>query len=135
MMRNSSFSFHVAAILYVGVLCPLFTGCGEMTVAPVSGTITLDGVPLKRASITFHPEAGGRPSFGVSNDNGEYTLGYSMSKTGAEVGPCRVTISTKIEGDDGKPAKELVPARYAKEPIVVKVESRSNKIDLKLTSK
>jgi hypothetical protein len=134
MPRSNVCSLKVTMIGF-GAFCILLAGCGEMTVAPVSGTVTLDGAPLKRASITFLPEAGGRPSYGVSNDNGAYSLGYSMSKAGAEVGSCKVMISTRIEGDDGKPAKELVPVRYAKEPIVVKVESRSNQIDLKLTAK
>ena len=118
-------------------LCVVFVVCcGEMKVAPVSGVVTLDGQPLNRASVMFEPEAGGRPSFGVTDENGKYRLGYSMNEEGAEVGSCRVKISTSLEqGDYGsKRAKELIPARYAKEPIVVEVESKSNTINIELTS-
>lgn len=120
-------------------------GCGHnMKVAPVSGTVTLDGAPLKRASVLFEPEAGGRPSFGVTDQNGKYTLAYSMHEGGAEVGSCTVKITTLLKDDedaDGNPvqnsksAAEQVPERYAREPIVVKVEARSNTIDIALTSK
>lgn len=125
------------------ILCLPIVGCGHnMKVAPVSGTVTLDGAPLKRASVLFEPEAGGRPSFGVTDENGKYTLAYSMHEGGAEVGNCTVKITTllKDEDDDGNPvesktAVEQVPERYAKDPVVVKVEPKTNTINIDLTSK
>src|SRR5262245_49245216 len=115
--------------------CPLLTvllaalalpGCGKtnLKVAPVSGIVTLDGNPLKRASVTFLPKAGGRPSFGVTNDQGRYILEYSLQELGAEVGACTVKITTQSSGDDSgaKATKELVPKRYRTEPIEVQVE-------------
>lgn len=126
------------------ILCLSIGGCGSnMKVAPVSGKITLDGEPLKRASVLFEPEKGGRPSYGFTDQDGKYTLSYSMHESGAEVGPCTVKISTllKDEDDEGKPtaeakaSQELVPERYLKEPVVVKVEPKSNTIDIALTSK
>lgn len=109
-----------------------------MKVAPVSGTITLDGQPLERASVLFLPDKG-RPSFSVTDNRGYYTLIYSMNNNGAEVGPCTVKITTKLppagtDDDDAKPAPEKVPTRYAKEPVKVTVEPKSNKIDIALTS-
>jgi hypothetical protein len=126
--------------------CSLFvvglalTGCGgaNMKIAPVSGKVTLDGAPLKAASVTFQPKDGGRPSFGVTNDQGRYTLEYSLTELGAAVGTCTVRITTQNQGDDSgaKPTKEVVPKRYLKEaPIEVQVESKSNTIDIALTSK
>ena len=115
------------------------SGCGRanMDVAPVSGTVTLDGAPLKSASVTFQPKDGGRPSYGVTNEQGRYVLEYSMNEVGAKVGACTVKISTQSEGDGsgGKPAKELVPKRYSTTPIEVQVEAKSNAIDIALTSK
>ena len=108
-----------------------------MDVAPVSGTVTLDGTPLKSASVTFQPQDGGRPSFGVTNDQGRYVLEYSLNELGAKVGACTVKISTQSEGDGSgaKPTKELVPKRYKTAPLEVQVESKSNTIDISLTSK
>ena len=127
----------VLAALLMAAL-PL-AGCGKsnMTVAPVSGLVTLDGAPLKSASVTFQPKDGGRPSFGVTNDQGRYILEYSVSELGAKVGPCTVRITTENRGDDSgaKPTKELVPKRYKTAPIEVEVKSKSNTIDIPLTSK
>jgi hypothetical protein len=114
------------------------SGCGNanMNVAPVSGTVTLDGAPLKAASVTFQPKDGGRPSFGVTNEQGRYVLEYSLNELGAKVGACTVRISTENRDDDaGAKAKELVPKRYRTAPIEVQVESKSNTIDIALTSK
>ena len=96
----------------------------------------LDGKPLAKASVTFLPEAGGRPSYGVTDENGRYRLAYSMNEEGAEVGKCQVKITTAIESGDygSKRAKQQVPARYAKEPPIVEVQSRSNSIDIELTT-
>ena len=113
-----------------------------MKVAPVSGTVTLDGKPLERASVLFLPEKG-RPSFGVTDELGKYSLNYSMDQRGAEVGPCTVKISTGVQseenegkvGKNGRIAGDQVPARYAKEPVKVTVEPKTNKIDITLTSK
>lgn len=113
-------------------------GCGDMKVAPVSGTVTLDGVPLSRASITFEPKAGGRPSVGVTNEQGKYVLEYSMDQVGAEVGTCAVRVTTAARADDaGNPAvKERVPAKYFSDAkIEVQVEKKSNTIDIALSSK
>jgi len=114
-------------------------GCGgaNLKVAPVSGTVTLDGAPLKSASVTFEPKDGGRPSFGVTNDQGRYVLEYSLNELGAKVGACTVRISTENRSDDSsvKSSKELVPKRYKLAPIEVQVEAKSNTIDIALTSK
>jgi hypothetical protein len=125
----------LAATVFIS--CTVLVGCSDMKVAPVSGSVTLDGQPVPKASVTFHPEAGGRPSFGVTDENGKYRLGYSMNEEGAEVGKCRVVVSTALEqGEYGSGrAKELIPRRYANdEPIIVDVESKSNTIDIALTS-
>lgn len=126
--------------LGIGLICVL-SGCGSknMKVAPVSGTVTLDGAPLVRASVLFLPEKG-RPSFGVTDNQGRYSLIYSQDENGAEVGSCAVQVSTRMgpEGstdDDAPLSPERVPKRYAKDPVKVTVRPESNTIDIELTSK
>jgi hypothetical protein len=134
--RHRQTSDRLRALLLAGLV---LTGCGDakMNVAPVSGTVTLDGVPLASASVTFQPKDGGRPSFGVTNEQGRYVLEYSLDELGAKVGACTVRITTESSGDDSgaKPSKERVPKRYFREPIEVQVEPKSNTIDFALTSK
>jgi hypothetical protein len=123
---------------FVFLSCLALSGCSKenMMVAPVSGTVTLDGAPLRAASVTFQPKGGGRPSFGVTNDQGHYVLEYSLDELGAKVGPCVVKITTQRGSDDSgsKPTKELVPKRYLTTPLEVQVEPKSNTIDIALTS-
>src|SRR5262245_13521483 len=122
-------------LLLLAVLVQAGCGSANMKVAPVSGTVTLDGNPLKKASVTFLPRAGGRPSFGVTNDQGRYILEYSMQELGAEVGACTVNITTRNTGDDSgaKATKEHVPKRYLTTPLEVQVEPKKNTIDIALT--
>lgn len=129
------------AALCAGIaLLGWMSGCGnaEMKVAPVAGTVTLDGAPLERASVLFLPDEG-RPSFGVTDSDGHYILIYSKDDNGAEVGPCTVQVTTKMgpadsKDDDAPLAPERVPKRYAKEPVTVTVLAEDNTIDIKLTS-
>src|SRR5688572_20904611 len=129
----------LAFLFAIGLAALLLPGCGNAMrdVAPVSGTVTLDGIPLKSASVTFQPKEGGRPSYGVTNEQGRYVLEYSMNELGAKVGTCSVRITTQRGADDSgaKATKELVPKRYFQTPIEVEVESKSNVIDLALTTK
>lgn len=60
----------------------------------VSGVIKVDGEPQANILVSFQPEQG-RPSMGVTDENGEYTLKYTQAESGAKVGKNLVTISTK----------------------------------------
>jgi hypothetical protein len=91
-------SMRFVALLTLGLL--LFSGCGErLSVAPVSGTITFEGKPLARASITTQPIATGSTnpgpgSFGRTDDQGRFELELvKPAKKGAIIGEHRVMIS------------------------------------------
>ncbi len=101
-------------------LCLLLLGCGEgePSLVPVSGVVTLDGAPLKDATIEFLPP-GGWGSIGRTDDAGRYELLYRARSKGATPGKHTVRISTRIEKDADstnpeiqKGRKESVPARY-----------------------
>jgi hypothetical protein len=116
----------------------LVVGCSSRStvdVARVSGTVTLDGRPLRDAVIVFQP-TGGRPSYGQTEPDGTYQLLYTIDRAGAMVGTSTVTISTAIEDNDGNVALELVPKRYF-EPgaITVEVKPHKNVLDFDLTTK
>lgn len=115
----------------------LVAGCSSgngVVVAKVRGTVTLDDQPLRDAEVRFQP-ASGRPSFGRTGADGSYQLLYTVSRAGAVVGPCDVTISTAIEDDSGRVAPERVPSRYF-EPgaLSVEVKPRGNVHNFDLTS-
>lgn len=81
----------------------LLAGCGgRADVAPVSGTIRLDGQPLAGARINTQPLGEGQQanpgigSFAVTDDTGRYSLELaSPPQPGAVVGTHRVRITKK----------------------------------------
>ncbi len=100
-------------------------GCGghDYPIAPVEGTVTLDGEPLANASVGFEPvrkEKGttaGFGSYGQTDAQGRYRLESVHGDDGAVVGKHRVSISTMRaeEGPNGEikiVAPERVPERY-----------------------
>lgn len=120
----------------------VFVGCGDSKVARVTGKVTLDGDPLPNALVTFIPDAGGRPSYGRTNEDGEFELHYTRNEDGAEIGTHQVTITTEREGDPDaedpekqKSVKEKIPAKYnRKTELTAEVESGSNEFEFNLES-
>ncbi|NOX53834.1 MAG: carboxypeptidase regulatory-like domain-containing protein [Planctomycetes bacterium] len=139
--------------LVVGVCCiAVFvfavSGCaptasGPKTV-PVSGTVTMDGKPLANAMVRFIPEAGGRPSFGITDAQGRYELSYTESQKGAILGKHRVEITTygvgaeedeEYGGASPGATKETVPAKYnVNSELTAVVEDKNNEFNFELSS-
>jgi hypothetical protein len=110
---------HPAAVL----LTFLIAGCetSPFQIAPVSGKVTLDGVPLDGALVTFQPigtatsKEPGPGSFGRTDSEGRFTLQVvEPEQPGAVVGKHRVLISTATSegGDANRITGERVPRRY-----------------------
>ena len=88
------FFFWVAACVLLIVF-----GCssGDPRVAPVVGTVTLDGSPVKDASVAFQPAGGGRPAVGRTNSDGTFALTTFKALDGAIIGDHVVTITAYEE--------------------------------------
>jgi hypothetical protein len=89
----------------IGILACLLAGC-EAPYSTVKGRVTLDGNPLKGATVGFYPGKG-RGSHGVTDADGRYELKYTMEKPGVPAGNCIVRITT---ADAMSP--ERLPAKY-----------------------
>jgi hypothetical protein len=138
---------HGAAILVGLLTLASVAGCGgsNLTVAPVSGTVTLNGQPLPNAFIMFEPiESGGTntpTSNGRTDDKGHYVLSIPVTNDkGAVLGKHTVRIlAAKIDKapDDDSISKveEPVPAKYnAKSELTFEVKAGgSDKADFALT--
>ena len=109
----------------VGFLVLAAAGCGAETypLAPVSGRVTLDKVPLADARVGFEPIRqgdginAGPGSYGSTDAEGRYRLISLEGDEGAVVGPHRVWVRTyrAVEGPNGSivtRTPERVPARY-----------------------
>lgn len=108
--------------------------------APVHGRVTLDGEPVGSATVMFQPEASGSPSYGSTDQDGRYVLGYKRRQQGAAIGShfVRVLADKAIPGPDGKPMKRPhpIPARYNNDQVMKReVKRGDNEINIELTTK
>ena len=133
---NSSFRAVFAAV----VLAAAVAGCGPRVLRyPVAGVITLDGKPVKGASVTFMPKAKGRPGIGETDADGRFVVSDAGMHDGLPPGEYDVvvmlalwskvkttTIPTGPPDERGKPTdlvevvevppyvtKWIVPERYS----------------------
>jgi hypothetical protein len=134
-------------MLALAVLC--LSGCGSSDgykLAPVSGTITLDGQPLAGASVSFQPTGGGATpgpgSAAVTDAGGKYELktAEAEGRPGAVVGAHVVRITgvqdQRDAADDTQrpPATDPVPPRYRDPGVTFDVPAGgTDKADFQLT--
>ena len=103
-----------------------------------TGTVTLDGAPLKEASISFVPTDGGATAYGQVKD-GAFALSTG-SKDGLKAGKYRVSISASTIPQMGtkEQAKLMTPKKYASPEtsgLEEVVKSGSNSFKFELSSK
>lgn len=131
---------HRATIAICGLaLVIAITGCsarptGQPEIAPVSGTVMLDGRPLGGVSVVFESDRGVL-SFGNTDDQGRYTVSYIRSARGAGVGRNVVRISTPMMGPSSPLRKDKIPSIYnTASTLTVDITKGSNVFDFALTS-
>ena len=119
-----------------------FSGCFAESGIPlgmVAGVVTKDGVPIPSATVTFYPEQG-RPSVGITDEEGRYQLKFTESQTGAVVGTHRVNITfggSPPPGDPGTPGERAMRKRPMpqqnidwSEPVTVERSANTINFDL-----
>ena len=137
-MTRSSLFLLVASIVTVS----FSSGCGSRGGPPlgtVTGKVTLDGEPVPGLRITFIPEDRGSPSYGGTDENGEYRLYFNQKRAGAELGSHKVIIENREpETDDsGKLIDDTpivkIPKKYQQPgQLTADVSSGRNNIDFDL---
>lgn len=122
MTARITFPAHGLALLLAGV-CVLVVGCRPSPFQYVEGLVTLDGVPVEGATVTFRPqEKGGMMAAGITDAKGLYRLNPLQGKrgAGAMVGEFDVTIiKARDPGEGGRledltgKVEYLTPPAYA----------------------
>ena len=120
-------------------MCACGCGGGDIPeLAPVTGTVTLDGAPFPHAIVYFHTqkEKGGRPAAGTTDDEGKYELVYLDGVNGAHIGLNKVEIVTEWpEGEPGEGESEKIPEKYnTKTTLTAEVKDERNVFDFNLQS-
>ena len=103
-------------------------------IAPVSGTVTMDGRPLEGVAVVFESERGVL-SFGNTDADGRYKLSYIRSAKGAGLGRNVVRISTPTMGPTSPLHKDSIPAIYnTQSALAAEVVKGRNVFDFALES-
>lgn len=142
MIRVSFFTVRIATFLLLPSMLTLIVGCGGSDLpelGQVSGVVTLNGQPVDGANVEFIPQSG-RPSLGITDAQGKYTLLYLTTVEGAVVGSHTVVIRTVRAANGGEGDEALVEAREETIPqayndestLKVEVSSGSNTHDFAL---
>lgn len=79
------------------MLIVMSVGCGGASLTvPVSGTILLDGQPLKNASLHFVPQTGGRDATSTSDESGKFVMSTFEPRDGVVKGNYKVVVTPNI---------------------------------------
>jgi hypothetical protein len=139
-------SARLAPIVVLGLL--LLAGCGgsDEDLAPVEGTVTLDGQPLAGAKVEFDLDPGavrygkmaGSSAYGKTDASGRFKLKSTHERSGAPVGKNIVRISTRDMTVDSSGKEVLVPERLpprynTTSVLSEEVQPGSNKFQFDLT--
>ena len=95
------------------------SGCGSGLIN-VSGRLTYTGQPVPSTRVKFVPADNSRPSHGLTDDNGNFTLRFSRTEDGVKLGKHTVYLKYEVSAEEEthqiapKASKELkaVIARY-----------------------
>jgi hypothetical protein len=103
------------ALLPVAAL--LAAGCSDSPTRTLSGTVTLDGEPLKEGTVRFVPvdtKTGG--TAGAAIKDGKFTAEVPLGELRVEISAPKVVGKRKAYDTPDSPmvdiVKELIPARY-----------------------
>lgn len=81
------------AWIVAGLLLGVAAGCGPRIVRyPVTGLVTLDGKPVKQASIAFVPEGQGQPGVATTDDEGRFAVHEVRTRDGMRPGAYQVAV-------------------------------------------
>lgn len=125
------FACRILPVTFLAPVILLLAGCSGSSdyvpsnLAPVSGTLKVDGDPAAAVAIVFIPtdETKGTGGFAVTDEQGRYTLQHRSGNPGIEPGTYRVILS-KMAMPDGSPvppnesaadvgAEESIPPSYS----------------------
>lgn len=128
--------------LFASIAGSFALGCGGgPTVVPVAGVATANGKPVSGILVNFEPE-NGRSSWGITDNNGRFTLEYDASTKGAMVGNHSVSAKfwPRTPEEEMAGAKAVSPevreiqkkyGNQATTPMKVEIKAATKDLELK----
>ena len=102
----------ITAFAFLATLLAL-TGCDRSDVVPVKGKVTRGGQPVPNVVIWFTP-AEGRPSWALSDAEGNFELEYNRENKGAKVAKHIVTVKYEPRPSDPGEEQLILSGRKAR---------------------
>lgn len=121
--------------ILVLVACSAVSGCAERVV-DVSGTISMDGVPVEHGVVIFRPDDGKGPTAEAAINDGAYSLRMSPGTKRVLIQGNKITGEAYPWGKDKPPAPVLEPvvpeSYYSDSEIVAEIDDDHEALDFAL---
>lgn len=125
------------ALLFAGFLC--LPGCGSSgpPTYTVSGSVSLDGEPVKDGFLAFYPTDTGKDADTTKIAGGKYELKMEPGPKKVEITASREIVPKKIGPMGGPEMEQYIPAKFnTKSDLKAEVEKKAkNEINFELKSK
>jgi len=106
-------SNYFTIVLFLLLMLP---GCSDSKRGVVSGSVTIDGQPVKSGSIAFFPIDEKSPTTGASITDGQYTAQVPLGQTKVQIRVAKKNGEKKLYNTPDSPVqpimKETLPAKY-----------------------
>ena len=120
--------FHVRHIAPLLALLAL-GGCNRSGLVNATGRLTYKGQPVPSTYVVFQPEdATKRPSHGLTDDDGRFTLTNSKTLTGVYLGPTTVSLRYYVSVDEETGKSPPKASKEMKSVIAKYAESKTSKL-------
>jgi len=122
---------HAGRAVTLAALLTALVGCANDNMADVSGTVSVDGAPAERGSITFIPTDGKSPTAGAEIKDGKYAARVPLGAAKVQIRVPKVVDKKKLYNTPDSPVQEVLaevlPAKYNdKTELTLDVKSGSN---------
>ncbi len=132
--------------IFIGLFCsvtlfPCFVGCGpESNVALITGTVSIDGKPADKGSISFIPVNGVGPTAGTELKEGKFSSQAAIGECKVEIRVSKVVGKKKLYDTPDSPVQDLMeevlPSKYNEaSELRIEIKKGKNEKDWDLKTK